>query len=192
MDAQKTPIPSSNYPVKELLDDFGYTAGTNRTTTLADGELEAFLHGDRVNKFALDLHVVARHNHLGALGQMNHTSDVGGAEVELRTITVKERSMAAAFFLGQNVNLTLELSVRSNATRLAKNLTAYYFFALDATQQSADVVASLSFVEQLTEHLNAGAGGLLRFANTQNLEFIAYMQNAALDTTRYNHDQGWS
>ncbi len=55
------------------------------------------------------LNVVARHNHFGALGQVSNTGDVGGAEVELRTIAFEERCVTAAFFLSQDVNLTLEL-----------------------------------------------------------------------------------
>ena len=61
-----------------------------------------------VNEISRDGYVVARHNHFGALGEMCNTGDVGGAEVELRTITIEERSMTAAFFLGKDVNLTLK------------------------------------------------------------------------------------
>ena len=43
---------------------------------------------------------------------------VGGAEVELRTIAIEERGVTAALFLGQDVDLALELGVRSNACLL--------------------------------------------------------------------------
>ena len=82
-----------------LLEDLRHAAGTDRAATLADGEAQAFLHGDRVDELALDRHVVARHDHFGALRQVGDAGHVGGAEVELRTIAVEERSVAAALFL---------------------------------------------------------------------------------------------
>ena len=53
-----------------LLDDLRNATGADRTATLADSEAQALFHGDRVNELALDLHVVARHDHLGALGKV--------------------------------------------------------------------------------------------------------------------------
>ena len=35
--------------------------------------------------------VVARHHHLGTFRQLDGAGDVGGAEVELRTVVVEER-----------------------------------------------------------------------------------------------------
>ena len=95
-----------------------------------------------MNELALDRHVVARHNHLGALGEVRHTGDVGGTEVELRTIAIEERGVTATLFLGKDVNLTNELRVRSYRTRLCEYLTANDVFALDTTEQATDVVAS--------------------------------------------------
>ena len=67
----------------------------------------------------------------------------GGAEVELRTIAIEERRVTAAFFLRQDVDLALELLVRGHATRLAENLATLDVLTLRATEQAADVVASL-------------------------------------------------
>ena len=110
--------------------------------TLADSEAQALLHRDRVNEVALDGDVVARHSHLGALGQLNGAGHVSGTEVELRTITIEERGVTAALLLGQNVDLTGELGVRGNGTGLAENLAALNLLALDTTEQDTDVVAS--------------------------------------------------
>ena len=99
-------------------------------------KLEAFLHGDRVNEVASDLNVVARHNHLDALGQVSNTGNVGGAEVELRTIAVEERGVTATFILGKDVDLTHELSVRGDRAGLAENLATVDVLALDATEQA--------------------------------------------------------
>ena len=76
------------------------------------------VHGDGRDQRALHVDVVARHNHLNALGQLDVAGNVGGAEVELRTVAVEEGSMTAAFFLGQNVNLALELGVGMNGAGL--------------------------------------------------------------------------
>ena len=59
----------------------------------------------------LNMHidVVAGHAHLGALGQGDDAGNVGGAEVELRTIVVEERGMTAALFLLQDVNVAVEV-----------------------------------------------------------------------------------
>ena len=106
--------------------------------------------------------VVARHHHLLVLGQLDRAGHVGRAEVELRPVVVEERRVAAAFFLAQHVDLGREVGVRLDAARLAQHLAALDFFALGAAQQDADVVARLALVEELSEHLDAGAGGLLR------------------------------
>src|SRR5690606_2594279 len=69
-----------------LLEDLGDHAGADGAATFADGEAQALVHRDRVDQLDLHLHVVARHHHLGALRQRHRTGDVGGAEVELRTV----------------------------------------------------------------------------------------------------------
>ena len=112
---------------------------------------------------------------------MRNTGDVGGAEVELRTIAIEERGVTAAFFLGKDVDLALELLMRGNRTRLAENLATLDVLALDAAEQAADVVASLGLVEQLTEHLDAGADRVLGLLDTDDLQRVVDMQNATLN-----------
>ena len=63
--------------------------------------------------------------------------------------------MTAALVLCQNVNLSGKLVVALNRTWLAQTLSSFDFSSLNATQQSADVIASLSEVQRLTEHLQA-------------------------------------
>src|SRR3954451_15317832 len=67
-----------------LLDDLGDDARAHGAATLTDGEAQARIHGDRLDQ--LDVHgdVVARHDHLDALGQIRHARHVGRPEVELR------------------------------------------------------------------------------------------------------------
>ncbi|CAN3976535.1 IS66 family transposase, partial [Dysosmobacter welbionis] len=52
-----------------------------------------------------------------------------------------------------------------------------------ATQQGADVVAGLSVVQQLVEHLDAGDNGLLLLVGqANNLDFLAQLQDTTLHT----------
>ena len=69
----------------------------------ADSETHAFFHGNRGDQLNVHINVVAGHAHLSALGQGDDAGNVGGTEVELRTIVVEERGMTAALFLLQDV-----------------------------------------------------------------------------------------
>ncbi len=75
------------------------------------------VHGDRLDQLDLHLDVVARHDHLGALGQVGHAGDVGRAEVELRPVAREERRVTAALLLLEDVDLGLELGVRRDRAR---------------------------------------------------------------------------
>src|ERR1700730_15361009 len=170
--------------VRPLLDDLRAPAGPDGAAAFADREPEAFLHGDRLDQ--VDVHVgpVARHDHLGALGEAHHAGHVGGAEVELRTVVVEERRVPAALVLAQDVDLALELGVRRGGAGLHDDLTALDVLALDAAQQQTDVVAGHALVEQLAEHLHTGNGGLgAGGLDADDLDFLVDVDHAALDTT---------
>ncbi len=98
--------------------------------------------------------------------------------------------MTATLLLGEDVDLALELGVRGNAAGLAENLAADDLLALDTAKQAADVIASLSLVEELTEHLDAGADRVLGLLDADDLQRIVDMQNAALNTTGSNGCHG--
>src|SRR5574340_288446 len=166
-----------------LLFDLGPDAGTDGAAAFTDGETQTFIHGDRGNQGNLDADVVARHDHLGPGRQFNAAGDVGGTEVELRTVAVEERGVTATFVLRQHVDLGGELGVRLDRAGLGQNLATLDFFALGATQQHADVIARLTLVEQLPEHLDAGAGGLQGGLDADDLDFFANLDDATLDTT---------
>src|SRR6185437_16548334 len=134
-----------------LLGDLGDPAGADGTTALANGEAQALLHGDRLDQRHRHLGVVARHDHLGALGEGHDAGHVGRPEVELRTVVVEERRVPAALVLGQDVDLALELGVRGVGARLDHDLAALHLLALDAAQQPAHVVAGLAVVKDLAE-----------------------------------------
>src|SRR5918996_5043127 len=144
-----------------LLLDLRHDAGADGATALADGEAEPLIHGDRLDEIDLHVRVVARHDHLLALRQLDRAGDVGRAEVELRPVAVEERRMAAALVLGEDVHLGLELRVRRDRARLGEHLAALHLLALRPAQERARVVARLGEVERLVEHLQARDDRLL-------------------------------
>src|SRR5450759_3685834 len=148
-------------------DDLGDAARANGAATLTDGELEPFLHGDGLNKVNPHLGVVARHDHLGALGEVHNAGHVRGAEVELRTVVL------------------VELGVRGDRARLADDLPALDVLALGATKEQTDVLARTPFVEQLAEHLDAGDRRLgRRVLDADDLDLGVDLEDAALDAPR--------
>src|SRR4029077_17871281 len=65
---------------------------------------------------------------------------------------------------------------------LGANLAALDVFALHAAEQEADVIARLSLIEQLAEHLDAGDDLLLRRTDADDLDFLTDLDDPALDT----------
>src|ERR671939_2195554 len=139
-----------------LLNNLGDDAGADGAAALADGEAQPGVHGDGLDELDLHLDVVARHDHLRALGQVGDAGHIRRAEVELRPVPVEERGVATALLLLEDVHLGLEVRVRRDRARLAEHLPALDLLPLDAAQEAADVVAGLALVEDLAEHLDAG------------------------------------
>src|SRR5271170_5157430 len=167
----------------ELLEDLDDPAGADGTAALANREAQALVHGDGLDQLHRDLGVVTGHHHLGALRQRHHTGHVGGAEVELRTVVVEERRVPATLVLGQDVDAALEVGVRRGGAGLHDDLTALDVLTLDTTQQQSDVVAGLSLVEQLAEHLHTGDGGLgAGRLDADDLYFLVHVDYTALNT----------
>src|SRR5919199_2401557 len=113
-----------------LLEDFRDDTGTDGSPALADGEAEALIHCDRLPEVDLHVRVVARHDHLLALRELDRAGHVRRAEVELRPVTVEERRVAATLVLREDVDLSLELRVRRDRARLREHLAAPDLLAL--------------------------------------------------------------
>ena len=96
-----------------------------------NSEAQTFFHSNRSNQLNVHTDVVAGHNHFNAFRQFDRAGNVSCTEVELRTIALEERCMTAAFFLGQNVNLGIEVSVGVDGTGLCQNLTTLNLGPLD-------------------------------------------------------------
>ena len=121
---------------RKLLLDLDNNAGTDSAATLTDSETQALLDCDRGDQLDLHVDVIAGHAHLGAFGQGDDAGNVGGTEVELRTVVVEERGVTAAFVLGQNVNLANELGVGLNGAGSCQNLATLYVLLCDTTEKS--------------------------------------------------------
>ena len=91
-----------------------------------------------------------------------------------------------ALVLGEDVDLArLEVGVRRDRARPGENLAALDLLALDAAEQRARVVAGLSVVERLVEHLKPGDDGLLDLrVNPDDLDLVAGLDLALLDAAR--------
>src|SRR5437764_3448817 len=168
-------------PARSLFQDFGDDAGADGAAALADGEAQALVHRDRHQEGHLHRHIVARHHHLGALGQFDRPGHIGGPEIELRPVIVEERRVPAAFLFREDVSLGGEHGVRGDRAGLRQDLAALHFLALGAAQQDADVVAGLALVEELPEHLDPGRDRRRRRPEADELHFIADLDDAALD-----------
>src|SRR6478735_11477878 len=169
---------------RRSLVDLGDAAGTDGAATLTDREAETVLHGDRLDQLDRHVGVVARHDHLGALGEGHDAGHVRRTEVELRAVVVEERRVTAALLLREDVDRGLEVGVRGRGARLDDDHAALDVLALGATQEQTDVLARLALVEQLAEHLDAGDGRLLRLlADADDLDLLADLDDAALDAT---------
>src|SRR3970040_443489 len=167
-----------------LLGDARDRAGTDGPATLTDGEPLTGLERDRGNELDAHLDVFTGHDHLGAAGQADRAGDVRGPEVELGPVAVVERGVPAALFLGQDVDLGLELRVGLDAAGLGQGLAPLNLLALDAPEQAADVVAGPALVEGLLEHLDAGDDDLAGRLDPDQLDLVADLDDAALDPAR--------
>src|SRR6478736_4399668 len=162
------------------LQDLGDTASTHGTTTLTNREPQTLIHRDRLAELDSDLHIVTRHHHLRATGQLDRAGHVSRTEKELRTIIVEERLVPATLVFVQHIHLTLEIRVRSNRARLAQHLATLHIILTRATKQRTDVVTGLTLIEQLTEHLPPGTRRLLRHPQPNDLDLITRMNDPLL------------
>src|SRR5438270_6214657 len=101
----RDPEPESRGWRPILLRDVRDNPCADGPATFANCEAQALVHGDRSDQLDTQIHVVAGHHHLGALGEHNLAGDVRRPEVELRTIVGEERGVTSALVLRQDVNL---------------------------------------------------------------------------------------
>ena len=121
------------------------TACTDGAAAVADRRSQTLLHRDRRNLVNVELQVIARHHHLGALWQLNPIRHVRSKEVELRTAFREERGggVTTAFSFDQSIGFCFELRVWGHRTWLAENQTTPKTITAHTTRQCADVSPAL-------------------------------------------------
>ena len=166
-----------------LVEDLGHLTRTHGAATLADSEAEVLVQGDVGDELNGDGEVVARHDHLAALGEGDGAGHVSGTEVELGTIVVVERGVTATFFLLEDIDSGFEFVVGFHRAGLGDDHTTADFVLVDTAEQQTHVVASFTFVEDFAEHFDAGDGALQFLGtHTDDVDGIAGVDNASLDT----------
>ena len=171
----------------ELVENLSYLTGTYCTSTLADSETKTFVKCNWSNKFNVDLNVITRHNHFNASWESNLTSYIEGTDEELRTIFVVERSVTTTLFFLQHIDLSEEVSVRSDRTRFSDNLTTSNILLVDTTEKKTYVITSLSLIKEFTEHLDTCYDCLLRLvAETNDFCRIVNVDSTCLNTSCNN------
>ncbi|CAH0326788.1 hypothetical protein SRABI128_05567 [Microbacterium sp. Bi128] len=94
--------------------------------------------------------------------------------------------MTSAFVLGEDVDVSLEVGVRGDGTRLDDNLATLDIVALQTAEQEATVLAGPCFVELLVEHLDTGNRGLLDRADADDLDLGVDGEGSTLGAARNN------
>ena len=166
-----------------LVQDFGDLTRTYRTATFTDCETQTFVASNRSDEFHVDSYVVTRHYHFYTFGESDFARYVKRTDVELRTVVVVERSVTTTFFFLQDINLSLEFRVGFYLSRVADYHTTFDFVLVDTTEQQTYVVTSFTLIQQLAEHFNTSYNRLLVFTQTEDFNFVTYMDNTSFDTT---------
>ena len=175
-----------NLSQQALLNNFGNNSGADGSSAFSNSELESFIHSHRCNQFDLDIDVIAGHDHFSAFRQLNNAGNVGRAKIELGSIAIKKWRVPAAFLFGEHIRLGVEFCMRRNASGFGKNLAALHFFALGPTQEHADIIARLTFIEQFAKHLDTGRDGFLSRLKADDFDFLAYLNYSALNPSRHD------
>lgn len=97
-----------------LLGDFGNNAGADGLAAFADSEAQTLLHGNWGLQLYVKCHGIAGHDHFFVGWQLYFAGNIGGSEVKLRLVALKEWGVAASLFFGQDVNFALKFGMRSN------------------------------------------------------------------------------
>src|SRR2546425_4370671 len=136
-----------------LLQDLGGHAGADGAAAFADRKPQLLLHRDRRDQLDRHLRVVPRHHHLHPRRQLHRPRHVRRPPIKLRPIPLEERRMPPAFFLRQDVHLTLKLRVRRDALRLRQHHTPLHLVLLHPPHQQPHVVPRLPPLPQPPAHL---------------------------------------
>src|SRR4026209_371551 len=158
-----------------LFDNFGDDTGTDGETTFADGELGTLLKRHRHDQLHRQVHIVSRHHHLHTFRQGDVARHIHRADVELRSIPTEECLVPPTLFLLQHIHLRQKLLVWGYTPRLGQHLSTLHIFSFDAAPQNARIVSSRHFVQFLVEHFRACDDRILRLAQSNNGDRVAFL-----------------
>ena len=98
-----------------------------------------------------------------------------------------EWSVTSTLFLLEDVDLSLEVLVRSDRAWLGDNLASLYFLLVDTTEEKTYIVSGLTLIEELAEHLDTCYNSA-SWSVTETYEFnrIIDVDCTSLDTTCNN------
>src|SRR6266571_3267717 len=182
-----TPYPCRSLSTlySSLLHNLRNGSSAHGMPAFTDGKPQPLFHGHRRDQLNHQTDIVPRHHHLGSAWQLCYSGDVRGPQIKLWTISLEERRMPPAFFLRQDVYLSLELGVRCDRSALGQHHAALDIFFRDAAQKQSGIVARHAFVQLLLEHFDARHDRLSRLAEADNLYFFSHFHFAALDSSRH-------
>src|SRR6266568_5740013 len=166
-----------------LIENFTDATRADGFSALTNSEKNCLFHCDRRDEFNFNCNVVSGHDHFHALGQLDRSCNIRGAEIKLGPVIGEERRVTAAFLLAQHIDFRLEFLVWRDRAGLGDDLTALHVFFLRAAQQNADIIARARFVEQFAEHFDVGRGRLRGWPNSDKLDFLHFLEDTTLDTT---------
>src|SRR5690606_25986170 len=148
----------NNQPLTDrlLFNDLSYLTGTYRSTTFTDCKTKTFFHGDCVDQFYCDGHVITRHYHFYTVRKSDLTGYVCGTDVVLWRVFVEERRVTATFSFRKHVYLSLELRVRCYRAWFTDNHTTTDIGFFNTTQQQTYVVTCFTVIQNLAEHFHPG------------------------------------
>ena len=118
-----------------LFDDFSYNAGTYSSSAFTNSESQSFFDCDLCDQCDCHCDVISWHAHFCSFRKLQISCYVCCSEIELRSVSVKERCMSSAFFFLQYVYFAFEFCVRVDCSRLAQYLSSFDFISLYASKQ---------------------------------------------------------
>mmetsp|Transcript_12172 Transcript_12172/g.26580 ORF Transcript_12172/g.26580 Transcript_12172/m.26580 type:complete len:298 (+) Transcript_12172:147-1040(+) len=160
----------------------GDDARSNGQASLTKRESKTLLEGHGLVHVQRDGEGIAGHGHLDVLRQMHLNSHSSSSDESLRAVIGEERLLAATLFLLEDVDVGIEIVVGLHRSRHTDDLSSGDVTLLDTLQHDAALIASLTLVQSLVEHLDTDDLSLHRLLlHSHDLHGLAGLDDASLD-----------
>jgi len=140
----------------------------------------------RERQLPLTCSIVSRHHHLGALLQVERSSDISSPEEELWSVVTEKGSVSSSLLLTQHIDLALEFFCRSDTLGRGQYLSPGNLITLSSPEESPNVVSSLSKVKKFLEHLNSSDSGGGIVVETHDINSITGVNLTLLNSPRHD------